>query len=385
MRRHGRGRRRAARPRGRWSMRRAGVASRRRSATPTSCSSRRARRASTRRSTGRRSSARSRRHQRPLPRRRRSRRRSGSRTGSAARASPRRAAPVRRSRRGRGEPVGPGRRSRHGPHARRRRHRRHRRPRPRSPARRPTWRRWSCRDRSTPTTRIHATPTPPSDPDESHRGAFGEFGGESDALHRPLLPGADRAGRRGHPPRRRRRSTAPSTSCRAWSTPPAPTRSAASCSAAPRRIRPPTSARARPSEIRELAVATDCDTVVFDDELSPAQQRNLEKLLGPHGHRPHRGDPRHLRPERPQPGGQGAGRAGAAPLPAAPAPRQGPLAVPAGRRHRYPRGPGETQLEVDRRRLLRRDPQARGASSATSPATATPSASRAAGPGSATS
>ncbi len=34
------------------------------------------------------------------------------------------------------------------------------------------------------------------------------------------------------------------------------------------------------AEIRELAVATDCDTVVFDDELSPAQQFNLEKLLG---------------------------------------------------------------------------------------------------------
>jgi len=33
-------------------------------------------------------------------------------------------------------------------------------------------------------------------------------------------------------------------------------------------------------EIRQLAVATDCDTVVFDDELSPAQQYNLEKLLG---------------------------------------------------------------------------------------------------------
>ena len=34
------------------------------------------------------------------------------------------------------------------------------------------------------------------------------------------------------------------------------------------------------AEIRELAEATDCDTVVFDDELSPAQQFNLEKLLG---------------------------------------------------------------------------------------------------------
>ena len=33
-------------------------------------------------------------------------------------------------------------------------------------------------------------------------------------------------------------------------------------------------------ELATLARATDCDTVVFDDELSPAQQRNLEKLLG---------------------------------------------------------------------------------------------------------
>ncbi|MEZ5245076.1 MAG: GTPase HflX [Acidimicrobiales bacterium] len=33
-------------------------------------------------------------------------------------------------------------------------------------------------------------------------------------------------------------------------------------------------------EIREIAEAIDCDTVVFDDELSPAQQFNLEKILG---------------------------------------------------------------------------------------------------------
>ena len=33
-------------------------------------------------------------------------------------------------------------------------------------------------------------------------------------------------------------------------------------------------------EIRAIAEAVDCDTVVFDDELSPAQQFNLEKLLG---------------------------------------------------------------------------------------------------------
>ncbi|HTN99173.1 MAG TPA: hypothetical protein VL068_00755, partial [Microthrixaceae bacterium] len=33
-------------------------------------------------------------------------------------------------------------------------------------------------------------------------------------------------------------------------------------------------------EIRQLAEATDCDTVVFDDELTHAQQFNLEKRIG---------------------------------------------------------------------------------------------------------
>ncbi|MGA2208070.1 MAG: GTPase HflX [Acidimicrobiales bacterium] len=34
------------------------------------------------------------------------------------------------------------------------------------------------------------------------------------------------------------------------------------------------------TELRQLSEAVDADTVVFDDELSPAQQRNLEKMLG---------------------------------------------------------------------------------------------------------
>ncbi|MDA8262390.1 MAG: GTPase HflX [Actinomycetota bacterium] len=38
--------------------------------------------------------------------------------------------------------------------------------------------------------------------------------------------------------------------------------------------------RGKVEELRELSYATDCDTVIFDDELSPAQQRNLEKILG---------------------------------------------------------------------------------------------------------
>ena len=38
--------------------------------------------------------------------------------------------------------------------------------------------------------------------------------------------------------------------------------------------------KGKAAELRELCVAVDADTVVFDNELSPAQQYNLEKLLG---------------------------------------------------------------------------------------------------------
>jgi GTP-binding protein HflX len=38
--------------------------------------------------------------------------------------------------------------------------------------------------------------------------------------------------------------------------------------------------KGKAEELREVALETDCDTVVFDDELTPAQQLNLEKLLG---------------------------------------------------------------------------------------------------------
>ncbi len=84
------------------------------------------------------------------------------------------------------------------------------------------------------------------------------------------------------PPAARRSTTSrpTSTSSPASSTPPAPTPSPGSCSAATAPTRPPTSARARSRSCATVAEAIDCDTVVFDDELSPAQQRNLEKLLG---------------------------------------------------------------------------------------------------------
>ncbi len=38
--------------------------------------------------------------------------------------------------------------------------------------------------------------------------------------------------------------------------------------------------RGKVDELRQVAAETDCDTVVFDDELTPAQQFNLERVLG---------------------------------------------------------------------------------------------------------
>src|SRR5439155_5618751 len=38
--------------------------------------------------------------------------------------------------------------------------------------------------------------------------------------------------------------------------------------------------KGKAEELRDLSNAVDADTVVFDDELSPAQSRNLEKILG---------------------------------------------------------------------------------------------------------
>ena len=49
------------------------------------------------------------------------------------------------------------------------------------------------------------------------------------------------------------------------------------------RGRPPTRrllGRGKAEELLSVCLAVDADTVVFDDDLSPAQQRNLEKILG---------------------------------------------------------------------------------------------------------
>ncbi|HEX7166056.1 MAG TPA: GTPase HflX [Acidimicrobiales bacterium] len=116
--------------------------------------------------------------------------------------------------------------------------------------------------------------------------------------------------------------------------------------------------KGKAQELHEISEAVDADTVVFDDELTPGQQRNLEKILGRTAidrtdvildifaqnahtqegkaqvelallrHRLPRLRGRGLQLSRQQ-GGGGSAR----------------IAT---------RGPGETQLEVDRRRILRR-------------------------------
>ena len=115
-------------------------------------------------------------------------------------------------------------------------------------------------------------------------------------------------------------------------------------------------------ELHEVSLAVDADTVVFDDELSPAQQRNLEKILGrtaidrtdvildifAQNARTQEGKAqvelallRHRLPRLRGRGKQLSQQAGA-------------MGAGAARAPIGSRGPGETQLEIDRRRLLRR-------------------------------
>jgi GTP-binding protein HflX len=111
--------------------------------------------------------------------------------------------------------------------------------------------------------------------------------------------------------------------------------------------------KGKAEELRQVSLEVDADTVVFDDELSPAQSRNLEKLLGrtaidrtavildifAQNARTQEGRAQVelalLRYRLPRLRGRGKGFSQQA----------GGIGT---------RGPGETQLEVDRRRLLRR-------------------------------
>ena len=111
--------------------------------------------------------------------------------------------------------------------------------------------------------------------------------------------------------------------------------------------------KGKAEELRDLSNVVDADTVIFDDELSPAQSRNLEKILGrtaidrtalildilaQHAHTQEgkaQVELAQLRYRLPRLRGRGI-----------------TLSQQAGRIGT--RGPGETQLEVDRRRLVRR-------------------------------
>lgn len=119
--------------------------------------------------------------------------------------------------------------------------------------------------------------------------------------------------------------------------------------------------KGKAEELREIAEATDCDTVVFDNELTPAQQRNLEKLLGrtaidrtavildifaqnAHSQEGKAQVELALHKYRlPRIRGKGAALSQQA----------GGMSAGGGARIGT-RGPGETQLEVDRRRITRR-------------------------------
>ena len=118
--------------------------------------------------------------------------------------------------------------------------------------------------------------------------------------------------------------------------------------------------KGKAEELKEVALATDCDTVVFDNELSPAQQYNLERMLGRTAidrtavildifaqnaasmegkAQVELAQLRYRLPRLRKKGGSFSQQAGG---------------MSAGGARIGTRGPGETQLETDRRRLVRR-------------------------------
>jgi len=118
------------------------------------------------------------------------------------------------------------------------------------------------------------------EPEESHRGAFGEFGGETSAFiertfrERIVLVGVNL------PPFDDEAVDASLDELELL----VDTAGADVVARVVQRRNAPDPATyigsGKAQEVKELAEATDCDTVVFDNELSPAQQYKLEKLLG---------------------------------------------------------------------------------------------------------
>ncbi len=122
-----------------------------------------------------------------------------------------------------------------------------------------------------------ADTTPPTD---GHRGGFGEYGGESGGLierafrEKIVLVGVTHPGEDEDDTERHLDELALLVD----------TAGADAVARVEQRRHTPDPATylgaGKVDELRELCEAVDADTVVFDDELSPAQQRNLEKILG---------------------------------------------------------------------------------------------------------
>lgn len=191
------------------------------------------------------------------------------------------------------------------------------------------------------------------DDEESHRGAFGDFGGESGGLiertfrEKIILvgvtgPGEDVA------------DTEASLDELALLV---DTAGADAVERVHQRRNSPDPAtyigKGKAKEIHDLAEAVDCDTVVFDDELTPAQGFNLEKILG----RSALDRTAVILDIFAQ---NASSQEGRAQVELAQLRYRLPRLAGSGRRLSQQgggigtRGPGETQLEVDRRRLIRR-------------------------------
>jgi GTP-binding protein HflX len=196
--------------------------------------------------------------------------------------------------------------------------------------------------------------------DQGHRGAFGEYGGESGGLiersfrERIVLVGVTR------PPDTDEDTEAGLDELALL----VDTAGADEVARIVQRRDAPDAAtyvgKGKADELRQLSEEVDADTVVFDDELSPGQQRNLEKILGrtaldrtavildifAQNASSQEGKAQvelaQLRYQLPRLRGKGGGLSQQA----------GGATAGAGRIGS--RGPGETQLEQDRRRLVRR-------------------------------
>ena len=203
--------------------------------------------------------------------------------------------------------------------------------------------------------------TPTTGADDTHRGAFGEYGGEAGAFiertfrERIVIVGVTLAGGDSE------RTDADLDELELL----VDTAGADVVARIEQRRASPDAAtyvgKGKAEEVRQTAEALDCDTVVFDDELSPAQQRNLEKMLGrtaidrtavildifAQNASSQEGKAQVelalLRYRLPRLRGRGKALS-----------QQAGGASAAGGARIGTRGPGETQLETDRRRIQRR-------------------------------